>query len=182
MKRPLLVAAATATLVVGAVCGVAANAFASAPRPEHAVVSVRPLVVPTDHQPSSFAPDAGGRTRADGTVVVAARQAIDLDPPVATPQTPASADGAPSGSDTVAATPAVPTLPAAGATPATPAVPAVPAAPPKVTYGNNGNGNDNGKGTGNGKGNSSGKGGSSGKGESGSGESGDDSGGGKGKD
>jgi uncharacterized membrane protein YgcG len=179
MKRPLLVAAATATLVVGAVCGVAANAFASAPRPEHAVVSVSPLVVPTGHQPSSFAPDAAGRTRADGTVVVAAHQAVDLDPAVASPQTPGSSDGTVPTSDTVPATPAVPSLPAAGATPATPAVPAV---PPKVTYGNNGNGNENGKGTGNGKGNSSGKGGSSGSGESGSGESGDDSGGGKGKD
>ncbi|MCU1422664.1 MAG: hypothetical protein JWN36_2315, partial [Microbacteriaceae bacterium] len=126
MKRPLLVAATTATLVVGAVCGVTAHAFASEPRAETAVVSVKPLVVPTGHQPSSFAADDGTHTLADGKVVVAAHKAVDLDAPVAPPGAPTPPVPGPIG------LPAAPGAPGVGATPPTPGTPAGPGvgAPP----------------------------------------------------
>ena len=153
MKRPLLLTAATATLVVGAVCGIAAHAYATEPSIGHTTVSaIKALTVPENHQPTGFAPSTGGMLTSNGEVRVAAHDAVDLDAPSRIPL--------PDDSGSTIAAPTVSEQPGleSGATPGQPAsVPAAPPVAPKPTYGNNGNGNDNGKGTGNGKGNSSGK-------------------------
>ncbi len=167
MKRPLLLTAATATVVVGAFCGVAAHAYASEPAQGHATVAVTPLVVPSGHQPASFAPALPSRPLAAGEVAVPPTAAIDLDAPPAQgkpekpgkPVDPGRPDDGP-GKAPAADPPKGPDpehTPGPPADHPTPPAHPDPPAPPKPVQGNNGNGNDNGRGVGNGKGNSSGK-------------------------
>ncbi len=77
MKRPLLLLAVVATVGVCALCGAAAQAYASPPGDVAAVaVHSSPLTIPVGYRPTSFAPSTVARNglvvvKVDGAVTIA---------------------------------------------------------------------------------------------------------------
>ncbi|MCU1470405.1 MAG: hypothetical protein JWQ39_1554 [Glaciihabitans sp.] len=107
VKRPLLMTTALAAVLVGALCGAAAGAFASpVPQQTAELKGVAALLIPKNYHPTHFATGPTVTTAGKSVIVVGehdAKMLGDSGLDLASPGTPPGSD--PSGSDGVGAGP-----------------------------------------------------------------------------